>query len=74
MATKHTILVVKISDGNVQRVTRKHVTTALSVARLAGSYIQIWMTRETARALGLGQDAIDTNNVYLKSEHVIQTA
>lgn len=50
--TKHTVVIAHIMDGNVQLVTRHAVTTALGARRLLGRGSQLWMTRDTALALG----------------------
>lgn len=49
---RHLIIVAEMADGNVRRIRRHAVTTARGAARLRGQNHQLWMTRETAEALG----------------------
>lgn len=56
---RHLIIVAEMADGNVRRIRRHTVTTARGAARLRGQNHQLWMTRETAEALGARVDNLD---------------
>ena len=49
---RYPIIIATIRDGNVQKISRHEVTTAGSASRLLKNNCQIWMTRDTATALG----------------------
>lgn len=77
--TRREIIVATLSGGNVSNISRHQVTTARGVARLAGNNIQIWMTRETAQALGANVETFWGTlpggiEIQIKTPDVMQTA
>lgn len=76
---KHQIIAAHMSNGNVQRITRHNVTTAKGAARLKPANGQIWMTRETAKALGADVQTFwgtlpDGTEIQIKTDSVMETA
>jgi hypothetical protein len=76
---RHQIIVAKLSDGNVQSVSRHWVTTANGAARLVGSDCQLWLTRDSAAALGGETETFwgrfpDGLEYRIKSADVMRTA
>ena len=76
---KQQIIVATMSNGNVQRVSRHAVTTATGATRLAQSGCQIWMTRESAMALGANVETFwgtlpNGTEIQIKTRSVMETA
>lgn len=76
---KRQIIAAHINSGNVQRITRHNVTTAKGAARLKPKNGQLWMTKETAIALGADVETFwgsfpDGTEIQIKTADVMEKA
>ena len=82
MKRNHKIIVATMRDGNVQRIYRHNVSTAGGATRLLNSaegQAQLWITRETAAALGGEAETFwgrfaDETEYQIKSDDVMASA
>ncbi len=76
---KYLIIIADMRGGNVQRVTRHMVTTGRGAGKLQRSNSQIWMTRETAAALGANIETFwgtlpGGTEIQIKTERLMKEA
>ena len=73
---KHLVIAVEMTSGNVAKTSRHFITSAIGASRIKPKNGQIWMTRETAVAIGANIETFwgtlpNGSEIQIKTEKVI---